>query len=129
MGQTCIAKSRELEVYAAFIIVGVPGSQIYMKLAMRLFLAAALLFTGAPRSSWIDAGDQIVAHAGGAQPWTVREVMESWVDDRISAIFASEASAFHCCPLTSPLIHRPITGTNSNKADIKIYTLNAAFLI
>jgi hypothetical protein len=100
-----------------------------MKLAMSFLLAVALLFTGAPRSSWIDAGDQIVAHAGDAKPWTFREVMESCIDDRIIASFASGPSAFHCCPLTSPLIHRSVKGTNSIKADIKIYKLNATFLI
>jgi hypothetical protein len=31
--------------------------------------------------------------------------------------------------MTRPVIHRPIKGTNAIKADIKIYKLNAAFLI
>jgi hypothetical protein len=100
-----------------------------MKLAISLLLAVALLFSAAPRSSWIDAGDQIVAHAGDAKPWTFRETMESCIDDRIIASFASEASALHYWPPTSALVHGPLTGTNSIKADIKIYTLNAAFLI
>ena len=100
-----------------------------MKLAMSFLLTVALLFTGAPRSSWIDTGDQIVAHAGDAKPWTFREAMESCIDDRIIASFASEPSAFHCCPLTSSLIYRSVKRTNSIKADIKIYKLNAAFLI
>jgi hypothetical protein len=100
-----------------------------MKLVIGLSLALVLVYTSAPRSSWIDASDQIVANAEGPQPWTVGEVMEIWIDDRISAFFASEARAFHCCPLIRPLIHRPVIGTNSIKADIKIYTLNAALLI
>jgi hypothetical protein len=100
-----------------------------MKLAMSLLLVVALLLSGAPRSSWIDAGDQIVAHAGDAKPWTLREAMESCIDDRIIAFFASEPSAFHCWPLTSPLIHRSVKPTNSIKAGLRIYKLNAAFLI
>jgi hypothetical protein len=100
-----------------------------MKLVISISLALVLVYTSAPRSLWIGAGEQIVAHAGGPQPWTVREVVESWIDERIIAFFASEASVFHCCLLTSPRIHRPAIGTNSIKADIKIYTLNAAFLI
>jgi hypothetical protein len=100
-----------------------------MKLAVSFLLAVALFFTGAPRSSWIDAGDQIVAHAGDAKPWTLREAMESCIDDRIIAFFASEPSAFHCWPLTSPLIHRSVKRTNSIKAGLRIYKLNAAFLI
>jgi hypothetical protein len=100
-----------------------------MKLAMSFLLAVALLFTGAPRSSWIDAGDQIVAHAGDAKPWTLREAMESCVDDRIIGSFASEPSAFHYWPFTSLLIHRSVKRTNSTKAGLRIYKLNAAFLI
>jgi hypothetical protein len=100
-----------------------------MKLAMSLLFAVALLFTGAPRSSWIDAGDQIVAHAGDAKPWTLREAMESCIDDRIIASFASEPSVFHYSPLTSLLIHRSVKRTNSIKAGLRIYKLNAAFLI
>jgi hypothetical protein len=100
-----------------------------MKLAMSFLLAVALLFTGAPRSSWIDAGDQIVAHAGDPQPWTLREVMECCIDDRVIASFASEPSAFHCWSLTSPLIHRSVKRTHSIKAGLRIYKLNAAFLI
>jgi hypothetical protein len=100
-----------------------------MKLAMSFLLAVALLFTGAPRSSWIDAGDQIVAHAGDAKPWTLREVMESCIDDRIIASFASEPSAFYCWPLTNPVIHRSVKPTNSIKAGLRIYKLNAAYLI
>jgi hypothetical protein len=100
-----------------------------MKFAMSLLLAVALLFTGAPRSSWIDAGDQIVAHAGDAKPWTLREAMESCIDDRILASFASEPSALHYWPLTGPLIHPSVKRTNSIKAGLRIYKLNAAFLI
>jgi hypothetical protein len=102
-----------------------------MKLAVSLILALALVFTGAPRSSWIDAGDQIVTHTGDAQPWTLREVMESCIDDRITAamVLASQPSAFHCCPLTGPLIHRSAEEANSIKAHLRIYKLNAAFLI
>jgi hypothetical protein len=100
-----------------------------MKLAMSFLLAVALLFTGAPRSSWIDAGDQIVAHAGDAKPWTLREAMESCIDDRIIASFASEPSAFHYLPFTSLLIHRSVKRTNSIKAGLRIYKLNVAFLI
>ncbi|HJU62307.1 MAG TPA: hypothetical protein VJ864_09695 [Candidatus Binatia bacterium] len=100
-----------------------------MKLAISFCLAIVLLFTGAPHSPSIDAGDQIVAHAGKARPWTFREAIESCIDDRIIASFASEPSAFHCWPMAKPVIHRPIKGTNAIKADIKIYKLNAAFLI
>ena len=101
-----------------------------MKLAISFLLAVLLLFAGTPRSSWIDAGAQIVAHAGdAARPLTFREAMESCIDDRLIASFASEPSAFHCWPMASSLIHRRIKGTNAIKADIKIYKLNAAFLI
>jgi hypothetical protein len=100
-----------------------------MKLVISFLLAIVLLFTGAPHSPWIDAGDQIVAHAGNTRPWTFREAIESCIDDRIIASFTSEPSAFHCWPMTRSGIHGPIKGTNSIKADIKIYKLNAAFLI
>jgi hypothetical protein len=100
-----------------------------MKLAISFFLAIVLLFTAAPHYSWIDHGDRIVAHAGNARPWTFREAIESCIDDRIIASFASEPSAFHHWPMASSAIHGPIKRTNPIKADIKIYKLNAAFLI
>jgi hypothetical protein len=100
-----------------------------MKLVISFLLAIVLLFTGAAHSPWIDAGDQIVAHAGNTRPWTFREAIESCIDDRIIASFASEPSAFHCRPAASSLIYRSIKRTNTIKADIKIYKLNAAFLI
>jgi hypothetical protein len=100
-----------------------------MKLALSLILALALVFTGG--SSWVDTSDKIVAHAGGAQPQTLREAVECCTDDRIitAMALAFQPSPFHCSPLVNSLIHRSANETNPIRAPLSIYKLNAAFLI
>jgi hypothetical protein len=100
-----------------------------MKLAISVILALALVFTGA--SSWVDTSDKIVAHAGGAQPQTLREAVECCTDDRIitAMALAFQPSPFHCRPSISFLFHRSAQGTSSIRAHLNIYKLNAAFLI
>ena len=100
-----------------------------MKLATSVILAFALVFTGA--SLWVDTGDKMVGDAGGDQRSTVGEVIECCIDDRIINVMALgfQSSPFHCGDLASFPSHRSANETNSIRAPLSIYKLNAAFLI
>jgi hypothetical protein len=102
-----------------------------MRLAVNFFLVVVFLLTNAPRSSGSDNGDQIVAHARDANTWTFAEAMENNNDDRIitSSTPASELSSSQPFPVAKAFVQQSSEEINSTKEGLKIYKLNAAFLI
>lgn len=102
-----------------------------MRVAFHLFLAVVLLFTGASPDFWDeDNSGKIVACAAGANP-AYREPMESCTDDRIITCFTltSRLTPPDRSPGGAGLAPASPPGPSSSKENLKIYKLNAVFLI
>jgi hypothetical protein len=102
-----------------------------MKLALSVFLAIALLFSGVPQPFCTEAGTKIAAYAVDTNRSTFQEIGDNYIDDRVFVSFplASEESLSDFFPIAAAFNWRTWEEKNLVKKYFKIYKLTSAYLI
>jgi hypothetical protein len=101
-----------------------------MKLALSVFLAIALLFSGVPQPFCTEAGTKIAAYAVDTNRSTFQEIGD-YIDDRVFVSFplASEESLSDSFPIAAALNWRTWEEKKLVKKYFKIFKLTSAYLI